>query len=69
VIDAYLMPVKDETGKVVFIEAEGPDITEKKAYEREIRRQREEDAVLVRSGDGGIKGEPPPAAVANSAWR
>src|SRR5450432_798831 len=41
VIDASLMPVWDEQGKVVFIAAEGRDITEKKAYEREIARQRE----------------------------
>ena len=46
VIDASLMPVKDEAGKVVFIAAEGRDITEKKAYEREIARQREELAKL-----------------------
>ena len=46
VIDASLMPVKDESGKVVFIAAEGRDITEKKAYEREIARQREELAKL-----------------------
>ncbi len=46
VIDASLMPVKDERGKVVFIAAEGRDITAKKAYEREIARQREELAEL-----------------------
>ena len=46
VIYASLMPVKDATGKVVFIAAEGRDITEKKAYEREIARQREELARL-----------------------
>src|SRR6476620_5741581 len=46
IIDASLMPVKDEQGKVVFICAEGRDITEKKAYEREIARQREELAKL-----------------------
>ena len=46
IIDASLMPVKDERGKVVFIAAEGRDITEKKAYEREIARQREELAQL-----------------------
>ena len=40
------MPVKDERGEVVFIAAEGRDITEKKAYEREIARQREELAQL-----------------------
>jgi signal transduction histidine kinase len=42
IIDASLMPVKDVNGRVVFIAAEGRDITEKKAYEREIARQREE---------------------------
>ena len=46
IIDASLMPVKDEQGKVVFITAEGRDITEKKAHEREIVRQREELAKL-----------------------
>ena len=38
--------------KVVFIAAEGRDITEKKAYEREIARQREELAQLDRAEDG-----------------
>jgi len=42
IIDASLCPVKDEQGNVVFITAEGRDITEKKAQEREIARQREE---------------------------
>jgi PAS domain S-box-containing protein len=46
IIDASLCPVKDEEGNVVFIAAEGRDITEKKAYEREIARQREELAKL-----------------------
>ncbi len=46
IIDASLMPVKDEQGNVVFITAEGRDITEKKAHEREIARQREELAQL-----------------------
>ncbi len=46
IIDASLMPVKDEQGNVVFIAAEGRDITEKKAHEREIARQREELAKL-----------------------
>src|SRR5580704_8947383 len=46
IIDASLTPVKDERGQVVFIAAEGRDITEKKAYEREIARQREELAKL-----------------------
>ncbi|HEY2842511.1 MAG TPA: PAS domain S-box protein, partial [Bryobacteraceae bacterium] len=46
IIDASLMPVTDAQGKVVFITAEGRDITEKKAHEREIARQREELAEL-----------------------
>ena len=46
IIDASLMPVKDERDNVVFIAAEGRDITEKKAHEREIARQREELAEL-----------------------
>src|ERR1700689_2864253 len=46
VIDASLMPVKDAQGKVVFITAEGRDITEKKEHEREIARQRQELAKL-----------------------
>jgi PAS domain S-box-containing protein len=46
IIDASVMPVKDERGEVVFIAAEGRDITEKKTYEREIARQREELAKL-----------------------
>ncbi len=36
IIDASLMPVTDADGTVVFIAAEGRDITEKKAQEREI---------------------------------
>ncbi|WP_158749833.1 PAS domain-containing protein [Acidobacterium sp. S8] len=46
VIDASLVPVRDENGKVVFTAAEGRDITAKKAYEREIAPQREELAEL-----------------------
>jgi PAS domain S-box-containing protein len=46
IIDASLMPVKDDQGNVAFITAEGRDITEKKAHEREIARQREELAKL-----------------------
>ena len=46
IIDASLMPVKDDQGNVVFITAEGRDITQKKAHEREIARQREELAQL-----------------------
>jgi PAS domain S-box-containing protein len=39
VIDASLMPVLDDDGKVVFICAEGRDITQKKAQEREIAQK------------------------------
>jgi PAS domain S-box-containing protein len=39
VIDFSMIPVKDETGNVVFIVPEGRDITEKKAYEQEIARK------------------------------
>jgi PAS domain S-box-containing protein len=46
IIDASLMPVTDEQGRVVFITAEGRDITDKKAHERQIARQREELAQL-----------------------
>ncbi|MEJ8848010.1 ATP-binding protein [Variovorax rhizosphaerae] len=42
IIDASLSPVMDSTGKVVFITAEGRDITAQKAQEREIARHREE---------------------------
>jgi PAS domain S-box-containing protein len=46
IIDASLMPVKDEQGNVVFITLQGCDITERKAQEqaqeREIARQRQE---------------------------
>jgi PAS domain S-box-containing protein len=47
IIDASLCPVRDDQGNVVFITAEGRDITEKKAQEREIARQREELAKLA----------------------
>jgi len=46
IVDASLCPVRDEHGAVVFICAEGRDITGKKAYERQIARQREELAQL-----------------------
>src|SRR6187455_1286304 len=39
VIDASLCPVMDEHGTVVFIAAEGRDITQKNAYEQEIARK------------------------------
>ena len=59
IIDASLMPVKDEHGKVVFIAAEGRDITEKKAYEREIARQREELAQARRAEDAVLRQHQP----------
>ena len=39
IIDASLMPVKDDDGQVVFICAEGRDITEKKAREAEVAQK------------------------------
>ena len=39
IIDASLMPVMDDAGKVVFICAEGRDITQKKAQELEIAQK------------------------------
>ena len=39
IIDASLSPVLDDEGNVVFICAEGRDITEKKAHEREIAQK------------------------------
>ncbi len=49
VIDASLCPVTDVRGKVVFITAEGRDISAKKAQEREIAQKNEElQALLVR---------------------
>lgn len=54
IIDASLMPVKDEQGNVVFITAEGRDIIEKKAHEREIARQPEELAKLDDITNSGL---------------
>ena len=48
VIDASLVPVKDKHGRVAFIVAEGRDITEKNAYEREIARERDEIEAALR---------------------
>jgi len=49
IIDASLCPVKDDHGNVVFIAAEGRDITEKKAQERVIAQKNEElQALLLR---------------------
>ena len=39
IIDASVMPVKDDQGNVVFLACEGRDITEKKAQEREIAQK------------------------------
>ena len=39
IIDASVMPVKDDEGKVVFLACEGRDITEKKAQERELAQK------------------------------
>src|SRR4249920_226692 len=39
IIDASLCPVLDDDGRVVFICAEGRDITAKKAHEREIAQK------------------------------
>ncbi len=42
IIDFSLMPVRDQRGKIVFLLAEGRNITEKKAAEAEIARKNEE---------------------------
>jgi PAS domain S-box-containing protein len=47
VIDASLCPVMDDRGRVVFIAAEGRDITAKKAYEREIAQKNLELQALL----------------------
>jgi PAS domain S-box-containing protein len=47
IIDASLSPVHDDDGKVVFICAEGRDITEKKAQERLIAQQNVELSGLL----------------------
>ena len=39
IIDASVMPVRDDQGQVVFLACEGRDITEKKAQEREIAQK------------------------------
>lgn len=48
-IDVSLVPARNEQGNVAFIAIQGRDITEKKLYEREIARQREELATLDES--------------------
>jgi PAS domain S-box-containing protein len=47
IIDASLCPVLDDSGKVVFICAEGRDITEKKAQERLIEQQNKDLQTLL----------------------
>lgn len=42
IIDFSLMPVRDQRGKIVFLLAEGRNITEKKVAEAEIARKNEE---------------------------
>ena len=42
IIDFSLLPVRDHDGKIVFLLAEGRNITEKKAAEAEIARKNEE---------------------------
>jgi PAS domain S-box-containing protein len=52
IIDASLMPVKNDNGTVVFICAEGRDITEKKAQEHEIAQKNAELQGLLDQVDG-----------------
>jgi PAS domain S-box-containing protein len=47
IIDFSMIPVKDDSGKVVFIVPEGRDITEKKAHEREIAQKNADLQVLL----------------------
>lgn len=47
IIDFSMIPVKDATGRVVYIVAEGRDITEKKALEREIAQKNAELRALL----------------------
>lgn len=64
IIDGSLIPIKDEGGDVTFIAFEGRDITEKKAYEREVLRASEaryralvtasSDVVFRMSGDWAV---------------
>jgi len=42
VMDFTLVPVKDESGQIIFLLLEGRDITDKKVQEREIARERHE---------------------------
>ncbi|WP_159396937.1 ATP-binding protein [Sorangium cellulosum] len=47
-IDFNLNPVRDRQGKVVFLIAEGRDVTEQRRLEREVARHRDELATLDR---------------------
>ncbi|WP_437592808.1 ATP-binding protein [Sorangium sp. So ce1000] len=47
-LDFNLNPVKDRQGKVVFMIAEGRDVTEQRRLEREVARHRDELATLDR---------------------
>lgn len=57
VMDFSLLPVRHETGRVVFLLPEGRDITEKKAHERERKSAQEASqrlAAIVESSDDAI---------------
>jgi PAS domain S-box-containing protein len=47
IIDFSMIPVRDASGRVVYIVPEGRDITEKKAYEREIALKNAELQTLL----------------------
>ena len=47
IVDFSIMPVRDHAGKVVFLVAEGRNITEKKTAEAEIARKNEELQKLI----------------------
>ena len=47
IVDFSIMPVRDHAGKVVFLVAEGRNITEKKVAEAEIARKNEELQKLI----------------------
>ena len=47
VIDFSLLPVRDESGRIVYLLAEGRDITEKKRAEAEVARKNQELTVLL----------------------
>ena len=47
IVDFSIMPVRDQAGKIVFLVAEGRNITEKKAAEAEIARKNEELQKLI----------------------